>query len=142
MGVIICDKSKNKDKKIVEANPKIEVDNNSTKETDKNNNNNKEQYPEKNNTKEANDNTKNDEGKENKNLENIKEQKEEKLMVTIDSKFLVGKGSSDPNQIYIRKKILGRGSFGTVYLVKHRDLTRYFAMKVIKKSSSKNNEEE
>ena len=51
MGVIICDKSKNKDKKIVEANPKIEVDNNSTKETDKNNNNNnnnKEQSPEKN----------------------------------------------------------------------------------------------
>ena len=144
MGVIICDKSKNKDKKIVEANPKIDADNNSTKETDKNNNNNnnKEQSPEKNNTKETTDNTKNDEGKENKNLENINNQKEEKLMVTIDSKFLVGKGSSDPNQIYIRKKILGRGSFGTVYLVKHKDLTRYFAMKVIKKSSSKNNEEE
>ena len=144
MGVIICDKSKNKDKKIVEANPKIDADNNSTKETDKNNNNNnnKEQSPEKNNTKETTDNTKNDEGKEIKNLENINNQKEEKLMVTIDSKFLVGKGSSDPNQIYIRKKILGRGSFGTVYLVKHKDLTRYFAMKVIKKSSSKNNEEE
>ena len=144
MGVIICDKSKNKDKKIVEANPKIDADNNSTKETDKNNNNNnnKEQSPEKNNTKETTDNTKNEEGKENKNLENINNQKEEKLMVTIDSKFLVGKGSSDPNQIYIRKKILGRGSFGTVYLVKHKDLTRYFAMKVIKKSSSKNNEEE
>ena len=144
MGVIICDKSKNKDKKIVEANPKIDADNNSTKETDKNNNNNnnKEQSPEKNNTKETTDNTKNDEGKENKNLENTNNQKEEKLMVTIDSKFLVGKGSSDPNQIYIRKKILGRGSFGTVYLVKHKDLTRYFAMKVIKKSSSKNNEEE
>ena len=144
MGVIICDKSKNKDKKIVEANPKIDADNNSTKETDKNNNNNnnKEQSPEKNNTKETTDNTKNDEGKENKNLENIKKQKEEKLMVTIDSKVFVGKGSSDPNQIYIRKKILGRGSFGTVYLVKHKDLTRYFAMKVIKKSSSKNNEEE
>ena len=143
MGVIICDKSKNKDKKIVEANTKIDEDKNSTKETDKNNNNNnKEKSPEKNNIKDANENTKNDEGKENKNLENVKNQKEEKLMVTIDSKVFVGKGSSDPNQIYIRKNILGRGSFGTVYLVKHRDLTRYFAMKVIKKSTTKNKEDE
>ena len=144
MGVIICDKSKNKDKKIIEANANIDADKNSTKETDKNNNNNnnKEQSPEKNTTKDTNENPKNDEGKENKNSENTKNQKEEKLMVTIDSKVFVGKGSSDPNQIYIRKKILGRGSFGTVYLVKHRDLTRYFAMKVIKKSSSKNKDEE
>ena len=143
MGVIICDKSKNKDKKIVEANTKIDEDKNSTKETDKNNNNNnKEKSPEKNNIKDANENNKNDEGKENKNLENVKNQKEEKLMVTIDSKVFVGKGSSDPNQIYIRKNILGRGSFGTVYLVKHRDLTRYFAMKVIKKSTTNNKEDE
>ena len=143
MGVIICDKTKNKDNKTIEANAKINPDKNSTKETDKTKDT---QQQEKDNTKENEKNeanNKNDEGKENKNNENIKnEKKEEKLMVTLDSKVLVGKGSSDPNQIYIRKKILGRGSFGIVYLVKHKFLNRYFAMKVIRKSPSKNSKEE
>ena len=143
MGVIVCDKTKNKDKKTIEANAKINPDKNSTKETDKTKDT---QQQEKDNTKENEKNeanNKNDEGKENKNNENIKnEKKEEKLMVTLDSKVLVGKGSSDPNQIYIRKKILGRGSFGIVYLVKHKFLNRYFAMKVIRKSPSKNSKEE
>ena len=143
MGVIVCDKTKNKDKKTIEANVKINPDKNSTKETDKTKDT---QQQEKDNTKENEKNeanNKNDEGKENKNNENIKnEKKEEKLMVTLDSKVLVGKGSSDPNQIYIRKKILGRGSFGIVYLVKHKFLNRYFAMKVIRKSPSKNSKEE
>ena len=143
MGVIVCDKTKNKDKKTIEANAKINPDKNSTKETDKTKDT---QQQEKDNTKENEKNeanNKNDEGKENKTNENIKkEKKEEKLMVTLDSKVLVGKGSSDPNQIYIRKKILGRGSFGIVYLVKHKFLNRYFAMKVIRKSPSKNSKEE
>ena len=143
MGVIVCDKTKNKDKKTIEVNAKINPDKNSTKETDKTKDT---QQQEKDNTKENEKNeanNKNDEGKENKNNENIKnEKKEEKLMVTLDSKVLVGKGSSDPNQIYIRKKILGRGSFGIVYLVKHKFLNRYFAMKVIRKSPSKNSKEE
>ena len=143
MGVIVCDKTKNKDNKTIEANAKINPDKNSTKETDKTKDT---QQQEKDNTKENEKNeanNKNDEGKENKNNENIKnEKKEEKLMVTLDSKVLVGKGSSDPNQIYIRKKILGRGSFGIVYLVKHKFLNRYFAMKVIRKSPSKNSKEE
>ena len=146
MGVIICDKMKNKDKNVIEANKKIDGDKNSTKEIDKNNNK-ENKSPESSNKdnkdkKENEENKDNKENKENKNDENIKNQKEEKLMVTLDSKILVGKGSRDPNQIYIRKKILGRGSFGTVYLVKHKDLTRYFAMKVIKKSPSKNEDED
>jgi len=158
MGVIICnkandknkdkDKDKDKDKQVIEANAKIDSNKNSTKETEKNNN--KENQPNENdakeqhkdNNKESEDlNNKKDEEKENKNMENIKKN-EEKLMVTLDSKVFVGKGSTDPNQIYIRKKILGRGSFGTVYLVKQKELSRYFAMKVIKKSSAKNKEEE
>ena len=135
MGVIICDKTKNKEKKVIEANTKIDGDKNSTKETDKNNNNNNNNNNKDNQSPDTNN-------KENKNVENIKDQKEEKLLVTLDSKVLVGKGSSDPNQIYIRKKILGRGSFGTVYLVKHKYLTRYFAMKVIKKVESKKDNED
>ena len=147
MGVIVCDstKSKDKNKTIIEANTKIDADKTSTKETDKNTNNKEAQPPDNNLPKEKDvnnsNNLKNDDGKENKNEANIQKPNEEKLLVTLDSKVFVGKGSTDPNQLYIRKKILGRGSFGTVYLVKQKELSRYFAMKVIKKTS-KNKEEE
>ena len=147
MGVIVCDstKSKDKNKTIIEANTKIDADKTSTKETDKNTNNKEAQPPDNNLPKEKDvnnsNNLKNDDGKENKNEANIQKPNEEKLLVTLDSKVFVGKGSTDPNQLYIRKKILGHGSFGTVYLVKQKELSRYFAMKVIKKTS-KNKEEE
>jgi calcium-dependent protein kinase len=153
MGVIICDstKSKDKNKPIIKANTKTDTDKNSTKESEKNNNN-KEAQPTDNNlpkeqginnniSKQKNED-KSDDGKENKNEENIQKNNEEKLLVTLDSNVFVGKGSTDPNQLYIRKKILGRGSFGIVYLVKHKELSRYFAMKVIKKTSKNKEEEE
>ena len=153
MGVIICDKLKN-NKKIIEANTKIDGDKNSTKDTENNNNNNNKENKSNekiatkeskksltNNLNDISKENKSDVDKENKNDENI-QKKEDKLLVTLDSKVFVAKGSNDPNQIYIRKKILGRGSFGIVYLVKHKDLSRYFAMKVIKKSSTKNKDEE
>ena len=154
MGVIVCDKVKNKDKKVIESNNN--TDKNSIKVANKDKNNNKETQPNENikdplkNEKEQEvsdkkseiKNINNDEGKENKNEENIQKINEEKLLVTLDSKVFVGKGSNDPNQLYIRKKILGRGSFGIVYLVKQKELSRYFAMKVIKKSPTKNKEEE
>ena len=153
MGVIICDstKSKDKNKPIIKANTKTDTDKNSTKESEKNNNN-KEAQPTDNNlpkeqginnniSKQKNED-KSDDGKENKNEENIQKNNEEKLLVTLDSNVFVGKGSTDPNQLYIRKKILGRGSFGTVFLVKHKELSRYFAMKVIKKTSKNKEEEE
>ena len=153
MGVIICDstKSKDKNKPIIKANTKTDTDKNSTKESEKNNNNKeaqptennlpKEQGINNNNSKQKNED-KSDDGKENKNEENIQKNNEEKLLVTLDSNVFVGKGSTDPNQLYIRKKILGRGSFGIVYLVKHKELSRYFAMKVIKKTLKNKEEEE
>ena len=153
MGVIICDstKSKDKNKPIIKANTKTDTDKNSTKESEKNNNNKeaqptdnnlpKEQGINNNNSKQKNED-KSDDGKENKNEENIQKNNEEQLLVTLDSNVFVGKGSTDPNQLYIRKKILGRGSFGIVYLVKHKELSRYFAMKVIKKTSKNKEEEE
>ena len=154
MGVIICNKAKSKEhnKPVIEANGKIDSDKNSTKETDKNNNKEtqpKDIDPSKEQDKNNNNDPKSKEGnkpeeeaKDNGNEENIQKQKEEKLLVTLNSKVFVGKGSTDPNQLYIRKKILGRGSFGTVYLVKQKELSRYFAMKVIKKTSKNKEEEE
>ncbi len=156
MGVIVCEsqKSKDKAKNVVEANTKVDADKNSTKETDNNNNNKenqttdkeaiKEQVEDNNNNKDSKPKESNKPGeeKENKNNENIPKENEEKLLVTLDSRVFVGKGSTDPNQLYIRKKILGRGSFGIVYLVKQKELSRYFAMKVIKKTSKNKEEEE
>ena len=154
MGVIVCNKAKSKEhnKPVIEANGKIDSDKNSTKETDKNNNKEtqpKDIDPSKEQDKNNNNDPKSKEGnkpeeeaKDNGNEENIQKQKEEKLLVTLDSKVFVGKGSTDPNQLYIRKKILGRGSFGTVYLVKQKELSRYFAMKVIKKTLKNKEEEE
>ena len=149
MGVIICDKTKIKEKKIIKSNSKLDGEKNSTKEMNKNNNNNNAQQPneKKDDTNDNNNNNEEekntvDENKENNNSQNIKNATDDKLIVALDSKVFVAKGSSDPNKIYIRQKILGRGSFGTVYLVKHKYLSRYFAMKVIKKSQKDNEDEE
>ena len=154
MGVIVCQSQKSKDqnKNVVEAHAKIDDDKSSTKETDNNNNNKeiqptdkeakKEQVTDNNKDSKQKESNKPDEEKENNNKENIPEKNEEKLLVTLDSKVFVGKGSTDPNHLYIRKKILGRGSFGIVYLVKQKELSRYFAMKVIKKISKEKEEEE
>jgi len=53
--------------------------------------------------------------------------------VTLDTNLLVTRSTNDPKDSYKKAKILGQGSFGTVYLVKHKQINGYFAMKVIKK---------
>lgn len=140
MGNIICYKKNPANNKIPVIKPKEKPDgeNNSTDETEKNNNNNNNNNPNlllrEQPTKDIPDNK-----------PEILPQKEasddNKQMVTLDSKVFIAKGNNDPNKLYI-KKILGRGSFGIVYLVKQRYLSRYFAMKVIKKSPTKAKEEE
>jgi len=138
MGILICDKKGRPNNKpsVVKSN-KHDVENNSTNETEKNNNNNNI------NTnlllREQPTNEKLDIKEENN---TIKEGSDDKQVVTLDSKVFIAKGNNDPNKLYIKKKILGRGSFGIVYLVKQRYLSRYFAMKVIKKSPTKAKEEE
>ena len=138
MGILICDKkSRQNNKPTVVKSNKIDVENNSTNETEKNNNNNN-----------INANLPLREQPTNEKLEikeennEMKETSDDKQVVTLDSKVFIAKGNNDPNKLYIKKKILGRGSFGIVYLVKQRYLSRYFAMKVIKKSQTKAKEEE
>ena len=138
MGILICDKKGRTNNKppVVKSN-KHDVENNSTKETEKNNNNNivNANLP----LREQPTNDKLEIKEENN---EIKEASDDKQVVTLDSKVFIAKGNNDPNKLYIKKKILGRGSFGIVYLVKQRYLSRYFAMKVIKKSPTKAKEEE
>ena len=74
--------------------------------------------------------------------EDKKKKKDSKMIVSIDPNIIVTKGVTNPREIYLREKALGQGSFGTVYLVKHLQLQRYFAMKVIKKKSKSPTEEE
>ena len=141
MGIIICNKNSRKEtKNLIEVKLKTDGENNTTKESEKNNINNNI------NNKENLNTINKDTQKTQENLETnaVKEQSEDKdkQLVTLDSKVFVAKGNNDPNKLYIKKKILGRGSFGVVYLVKQRYLSRYFAMKVIKKSSAKAKEEE
>ena len=63
-----------------------------------------------------------------------------KMIVSLDSNVFITKSSQEPDLVYFREKILGSGSFGTVYLVKHRELHKYFAMKVIQKNPHINEE--
>ena len=138
MGILICDKkSRQNNKPTVVKSNKIDVENNSTNETEKNNNNNNINANLPLREQPTNDKL---EIKEENNT--IKEASDDKQVVTLDSKVFIAKGNNDPNKLYIKKKILGRGSFGIVYLVKQRYLSRYFAMKVIKKSQTKAKEEE
>ena len=142
MGIIICDKNRraNNKNQVLKSKEKPEGEIASTDETEKNNNNNnnKENLP----LIEQPTNVKLEIKPEETQPKDIKESSEDKQVVTIDSKVFVAKGNNDPNKLYIKKKILGRGSFGIVYLVKQRYLSRYFAMKVIKKSATKAKEEE
>ena len=72
----------------------------------------------------------------------LKIQSDKKNVVSIDSNVFVVKGETSPDLFYIREKTLGHGSYGTVYLVKHKQLHRYFAMKVIRKSHKNKSEED
>ena len=61
--------------------------------------------------------------------------------VTIDTNLLVARNIYNIKNNYKRTKVLGEGSFGKVYLVKHKQLNIYFAMKIIKKTNKSENEE-
>ena len=74
--------------------------------------------------------------------ETSKFKKNSENLVLIDENVIVTKGVKNPREIYIREKALGQGSFGTVYLVKHIQLQRYYAMKVIRKKIKDISDEE
>ena len=144
---IICGKLKPNDKKILESNTVKKEE----KITENKENKDAPTELDKSNTGEpnlTNINTNATTNKENK--ENIavnetpkkQETKSERNIVALDCNVYVSKGNLNPKDIYLKKKILGQGSFGTVYLVKHRQLYQYFAMKVIKKMSKNKDEEE
>ena len=54
-------------------------------------------------------------------------------IVVLNNDVIVSGNEINPEKIYIKKKLLGSGAFGEVWLVHHKDLDRDFAMKIIKK---------
>ena len=62
-------------------------------------------------------------------------------LVVLNNDVIVSGNEINPEKIYIKKKLLGSGAFGEVWLVHHKDLDRDFAMKIIKKRKNKSNEE-
>ena len=146
MGVICHSSDKSKDKKsqsdkIIEAKNTKSKDekseNNEVKQEEK-----KEENKQKEKSPESNLSTKPSQ-KETKNSTLVtKNQQDKKNVVSIDSNVFVVKGETSPDLFYIREKTLGHGSYGTVYLVKHKQLHRYFAMKVIRKSHKNKSEED
>ena len=64
-----------------------------------------------------------------------------KNVVALNNDVLISGNEVNPEKIYIKKKSLGSGAFGEVWLVRHKDLERDFAMKIIKKRKNKSSEE-
>ena len=62
-------------------------------------------------------------------------------IVVLNNDVIVSGNEINPEKIYIKKKLLGSGAFGEVWLVHHKGLDRDFAMKIIKKRKNKSNEE-
>ena len=65
-----------------------------------------------------------------------------KNKVTIDTNLLTSGGTNNTFYDYHKIKLLGQGSFGTVYLVKNKKLNNNFAMKIIEKSSNDEEKED
>ena len=79
--------------------------------------------------------------KSNKNSLVEDSKKNNKKQVAITNDVIVSWNEVNPEKIYIKKKELGSGAFGEVWLVRHKDLDRDFAMKIIKKRKNKSNDE-
>ena len=62
-------------------------------------------------------------------------------IVVLNNDVIVSGNEINPEKIYIKKKLLGSGAFGEVWLVHHIGLDRDFEMKIIKKRKNKSNEE-
>ena len=62
--------------------------------------------------------------------------------ISLTNDIIIGESKADPENDYIKKKFLGEGAFASVYLVQNKITEEIRAMKIIKKSTNYNEEEE
>ena len=60
----------------------------------------------------------------------------------LNNDVIISESNQNPEKIYKKEKLLGVGSFGEVWLVKNILLDKNFAMKIIKKTRRKNEEQD
>ena len=149
MGSVICsanERKKRKEKKDDEtnnSNEEEEIESNIEEEEENNNNdkeeinsdNDKDILPFKNGLNASNKNNSKDESK-------IEDSSTSPTKVVINTNLLVSRGTSNIKNNYKKLKIIGRGSFGKVYLVKNKLLNNLFAMKIINKTDDNEKEED
>jgi calcium-dependent protein kinase len=68
-------------------------------------------------------------------------EKRSSKQITLNNDVIVSGNELNPEKIYLKKKLLGSGAFGEVWLVRHKDLDRDFAMKIIKKRKNRAHDE-
>ena len=73
----------------------------------------------------------------NKNNDESTDKVIDKKQVLLTNDVIVSGNEINPEKIYLKTKVLGNGAFGEVWLVRHKDLERDFAMKIIKKRKNK-----
>ena len=75
-------------------------------------------------------------------IENESGNKKKHNSVVITSDVIVSRTEVNPEHLYKKLKLLGRGGFGEVWLVSHKETHKDFAMKIIKKERNNPNEEQ
>ena len=71
----------------------------------------------------------------------VEKRRSSKNQITLNNDVIVSGNEINPEKIYLKKKLLGSGAFGEVWLVHHKDLDRDFAMKIIKKRKNRAHDE-
>ncbi len=71
----------------------------------------------------------------------VEKRRSSKNQITLNNDVIVSGNEINPEKIYLKKKLLGSGAFGEVWLVHHKDLDRDFAMKIIKKRKNRVHDE-
>ena len=61
--------------------------------------------------------------------------------IAINSDVIISKSDVNPEMKYVKIRKLGAGGFGEVWLVRHKEIKKEFAMKIIQKQKNKVSEE-
>ncbi len=73
--------------------------------------------------------------------ERLSYKKKSSNQIELNNDVIITRNEQNPETIYSKEKILGKGAFGEVWLVKNKELQKDFAMKIVKKTANSKLEE-